>query len=157
MAGYVYLIGSSTFKWYNIGKASRAAIRVSELGILLPFRIEVIAVWKLSNYYAVERDLHEKHAANRINGEWFSFTKEEIKGIVDDMLWASTDSTVKFSNLQKDHAPKGLIVKGVSLSVDITDEERERRKQEGMAKSAAKRALREKCPTCGHHTFIKTP
>jgi hypothetical protein len=66
MAGYVYLIGSSIFKWYKIGKSSRAAIRVTELGILLPFRIEVIAVWKLSNYHAMERDLHEKHAANRI-------------------------------------------------------------------------------------------
>ncbi len=112
MAGYVYLIGSSTFKWYKIGKSSRAAIRVSELGILLPFRVEVIAVWKLSNYHAVERDLHEKYAANHINGEWFNFTDAEIKAIVDDMFYASTnDAAIEFTNMEQDYAPEGKIIK----------------------------------------------
>ena len=111
MAGYVYLIGSSTFKWYKIGKSSRPVIRMTELGILLPFRIEVIAVWKLSNYNAVEHDLHEKHAANRINGEWFSFNAEEVKAIVADMSYASTDAAIGFANIEQDYAPEGKIVK----------------------------------------------
>src|SRR5882672_10901338 len=112
MAGYVYLIGSSTFKWYKIGKASRAAIRVSELGILLPFRIEVIAVWKFSNYHAMEHTLHEKYAKDRINGEWFNFTDVEVKAIVDDMLYASTnDVAINFTNMEQDYAPEGKIVK----------------------------------------------
>ncbi len=67
MAGHVYLIGSRTFNWYKIGKSGNAAIRVAELGILLPFRIEVIAVWKAQNHHELEKLLHEKHAAQRIS------------------------------------------------------------------------------------------
>src|SRR6267142_4261994 len=104
MAGYVYLIGSSTFQWYKIGKSSQPAIRMTELGILLPFRIEVLAVWKLSNYHAMEHALHEKYAANRINGEWFSFTSAEVKAIVDDMLYASTnEAAIGFTNIEQDY------------------------------------------------------
>jgi hypothetical protein len=155
MAGYVYLIGSRTFKWYKIGKTSKPTIRVSELGILLPFRIEVIAVWKLSNYHVMEYALHEKYTANRINGEWFTFTPKEIHEIVDEMLWASTDVAVGFSNIESD-APEGKVVK-ISIKKYVSPEECEMLKRKGMAESAAKRALRSKCPTCGHNTLLKTP
>ena len=111
MRGYVYLIGSPRFQWYKIGKTSNAAIRVSQLGILLPFRIEVVAVWKAEAPSALERSLHEKHAANRINGEWFNFTETEIKAIIADMLHASTDVLSGFSNLQEDYAPEGKVIK----------------------------------------------
>ena len=47
--GYVYLIGSSRFGWYKIGKSRSATIRVQTLGILLPFKVEVFAVWMTDN------------------------------------------------------------------------------------------------------------
>jgi hypothetical protein len=105
--GYVYLIGSKQFHWYKIGKTSDAKIRVSQLGVLLPFRIEIFALWKTSAPSVIERQLHEKYAAHRINGEWFGFTTEEREGLIADMLWASTDHDVKFENLPNDYAPEG--------------------------------------------------
>lgn len=107
MPGHVYLIGSRKFHWFKIGKSSNATIRVNQLGILLPFRIEVLAIWKTRAPTVLERQLHEKHAANRINGEWFNFTTEELKGIIFDMLWASTEGGIDFENLPEDYAPDG--------------------------------------------------
>lgn len=142
MAGHVYLIGSPLFRWYKIGKSSNASIRVTDLGVLLPFRIEVVAVWKTNNYHQLERDLHLKHAANRINGEWFSFSKEEVKGIVDDMLWASTDIAATFSNLDSDWTPQGKVphvrYREPRESDTWTPEQREQKKQECIAKKLAR-------------------
>ena len=102
MAGHVYLIGSRTFNWYKIGKSNNAAIRVSELGILLPVRIEVLAVWKAENHHETERLLHEKYASHRINGEWFTFTASHIKAIIREMAAAQIEIAENFSNIEKD-------------------------------------------------------
>ena len=75
--GYVYLIGTSVFGWYKIGKSITPEVRIKDLGILLPFKISVICVWKAENHHLLEKTLHELYAKNKINGEWFEFTIEE--------------------------------------------------------------------------------
>ena len=77
MAGYVYLIGTTTFGWYKIGKSITPEIRIKDLGILLPFKITIIGVWKAVNHHLMEKTLHEIYASSRINGEWFEFTAKE--------------------------------------------------------------------------------
>lgn len=104
MAGHVYLIGSRKYSWYKIGKSSNAAIRITDLGILLPFRIEVIAVWRVENHHAVERLLHEKFEVNRVNGEWFTFSQAQLKKIVSGMAQVQVPVSVGFTNLPK-YAP----------------------------------------------------
>lgn len=89
MAGHVYLIGSRKFHWYKIGKSADARIRVTELGILLPFRVEVIAAWKANNHHELERLLHEKYATDRINGEWFSFNKQKLEQVMKELSVAN--------------------------------------------------------------------
>jgi Meiotically Up-regulated Gene 113 (MUG113) protein len=111
MPGYVYLIGSHTFHWWKIGKSSDAKIRLPAIGILLPFKIEVAAVWKTEGPSVMENMLHQRCAANRINGEWFSFSEAEVDALVLDMAWAATDTLMDFSNLQEDFAPEGTVVK----------------------------------------------
>jgi len=54
MAGYVYLIGTPIFGWYKIGKSITPEIRVKDLGILLPFKIKVMAIWKAENHHLME-------------------------------------------------------------------------------------------------------
>lgn len=105
MAGHVYLIGSRIFNWYKIGKSGNAAIRVAELGILLPFRIEVIAIWKAHNHHKLEKLLHEKFATQRINGEWFQFVPGQVEFLVNEMAVAQIDVASTFSNIEKDAAP----------------------------------------------------
>lgn len=103
MAGHVYLIGSRKYNWYKIGKSSNAAIRIADLGILLPFRIEVIAVWKASNHHELERLLHQKYESNRINGEWFTFGQPQIEKIVSEMTAVQVEVAVGFSNIPKQY------------------------------------------------------
>jgi len=146
MNGYIYLIGSKTFSWYKIGKSRTPHVRVKDLGVLLPFKIEVIAVWKTNVYSQLEKLLHEKFAANRINGEWFWFTERQIEEVLAAMGWfTKVDSFVNFKNLEKD-GPEGRIVK-VKFKLDFTDEERARRKQESIAEQQSRE--KHDCPICG--------
>ncbi len=85
MRGYVYLLGSSEYGWYKIGKSRRPSVRAKELGILLPFEIRPIAIWESERYSALERELHEKFADDRINGEWFKFEIEHIEVLFDHL------------------------------------------------------------------------
>jgi len=77
-SGYVYLIGSPVFGWYKIGKSISPEIRVTDIGVLLPFKIHVIGVWGAANHHQMEKALHEIHKDKRINGEWFEFEKKEV-------------------------------------------------------------------------------
>ena len=78
MSGYVYLIGTPVFGWYKIGKSKTPIVRVRDLGILLPFKIRVIGVWKAEDHTLMEQALHEKYIDNRVNGEWFEFDRKEM-------------------------------------------------------------------------------
>lgn len=80
--GYVYLIGSSRFGWYKIGKSKTPNMRVKQLGILLPFKVEVFAIWKSDNHSLLETLFHEKYLGNAINGEWFSFNRKQAEKII---------------------------------------------------------------------------
>ena len=75
---YVYLIGSSKFGWYKIGKSRRPSIRVSELGILLPFRVALFGLWSTCKGLTTERLMHEKYAEYAINGEWFGIPLQDV-------------------------------------------------------------------------------
>lgn len=102
MAGHVYLIGSRRFHWFKIGKSSRAAIRVSELGILLPFKVEVIAVWNAIDHTKLENELHKQYAACRINGEWFSFSNDQLNTLLHEMSMWTTKAIPTYSNMPSD-------------------------------------------------------
>jgi hypothetical protein len=109
--GYVYLIGNDKFHWFKIGKSKTPEIRVRDLGILLPFKIQIFAIWKAENHSKMESALHEIHADARINGEWFSFSDKRVKSIYESIpreaciFWhgQQTESAFSsFSNIEKD-------------------------------------------------------
>lgn len=81
-SGYVYLLGSRQFGWYKIGMSKNAEIRIKNIGILLPFKIEVFAIWKSDNARALEAAFHGKWSSAAINGEWFSFSDSTAHRIV---------------------------------------------------------------------------
>lgn len=105
--GYVYLIGSSRFGWYKIGKSRTAAIRVQTLGILLPFKIEVFGIWKAGDPSALEVAMHCRYAEQHINGEWFSFSPEQLTAILGSepplqAVLVEADGLCMFTNLKAD-------------------------------------------------------
>lgn len=129
MAGYVYLIGTPVFGWYKIGKSVSPEIRIKDLGILLPFKIKVLSVWKAENHHLMEKTLHEIYKDKRINGEWFEFTKPEIYGVIESIPEEARiylDNTDRFSNVEEDtrNNKKVIGVRTQKLRGDFTEGER---------------------------------
>lgn len=149
MAGYVYLIGTPIFSWYKIGKTVNPEVRVWDLGVLLPFRIEVIGIWKAENHTALEALLHEKYTKNRINGEWFRFDKKEVSNLFGSLplqarIFPSENKPdsvfAKFSNIERD-CPEGQNIR-IKITkrqkVFLLESERETCKQISMNKFLTK-------------------
>ena len=149
MNGYVYLIGSSLFGWYKIGKSKKPDVRISDLGILLPFKVEVFAVWQAKNHHMMEKTLHDIYKKQKINGEWFHFTKPEVIEVIDSIpsdtrVYSGTIDEFNlstFSNVTQDKKQNREVI-GVrvrKLRGDFTPEEREMRKQESIMRHLLKK------------------
>jgi hypothetical protein len=75
--GFVYLIQSEHGEC-KIGKTHDLSARLHNFHIKLPFRTELIHSIKTDDNISLERELHTRFNAKRINGEWFSLTQEDI-------------------------------------------------------------------------------
>lgn len=166
MAGFVYLIGTPYFGWYKIGKSVSPEIRVQDIGILLPFKIEIIGIWRAENHHLLESTLHEMYKNNRINGEWFRFKRIEVK-----QLFLSLPESVrifpsennpnsifgKFSNVERD-CPEGTKI-NFRIVKDrkgfLTEEERERLKSIDMRRDISKQERKEAKRKIIHEAKIK--
>jgi Meiotically up-regulated gene 113 len=133
--GHVYLIGNSKFHWYKIGKSADARIRVLDLGVLLPFRIEVVEVVRCDAYSFLERRLHQEFAEHRVNGEWFHFDGETLNAVCTmmELLGTPVVGIAGFHNMERDFAPPGKVLK-IRIDPDFSDEEREKRKMAAMSR-----------------------
>jgi len=78
--GFVY-IAKQQDNIYKIGITKDIEARRKSLKTGNPF-IEIIATKRTHSYYILEKQLHDKFTDKNINGEWFSFTDSEIKGII---------------------------------------------------------------------------
>ena len=158
MAGYVYLIGTTTFGWYKIGKSKIPEIRIKDLGILLPFKIEIFGIWSADNHTLLEKTLHEIYAPHRINGEWFEFTVSGAKCLFNSLpeearIYPTNNNSLldKFSNIAQDikttpMSKKPQRVLGLrieKLRGDFTPEEREAKRQAGIEKCRLRKEKRE--------------
>jgi hypothetical protein len=153
MSGYVYLIGTPIFGWYKIGKSKTPNIRVRDLGILLPFKIKVLGVWKAQNHSLLEESLHEMFDKYRINGEWFEFSGQEIGKVFNvipesAIVFPSENSLMEnlanFSNVDEDTkgSKKIIGVRTQKLRGNFTPEEREAKRQEAIERQRLKKANR---------------
>jgi hypothetical protein len=177
MAGYVYLIGSPSFNWYKIGKSKTPDIRIKDIGVLLPFKVEIFAIWKADNHTLVESILHEKYAANRINGEWFLFTWQEVQKLIfEDSVEMTTQNwhyrifpgdgtpVAAFTNILKDAAPEGKRVHltYTKIGKEITKEALEKHDRkgtlnhDGLQKSITKKLSSKKPLSRYEETYYRT-
>jgi len=141
--GYVYLIGTPVFGWYKIGKSRTPEVRVKDLGILLPFKVEIIGIWKAVNHHLMESTLHDIYKASRINGEWFAFDKKEAYAVYSSIPAESRIYPVdnkehpldRFSNVVEDrkNSKKVIGVRTQKLRGNFTLEEREARRDTAIA------------------------
>ena len=144
--GYVYFIGSKTFGWYKIGKSKIPDVRIENIGILLPFKVEVICVWKAENRHLLESTLHDIYKNKRINGEWFEFTKKEAYDVVLSMPEEArvSGSYSTFTNILEDEKKDKKVIglKVQKLRGDFTLDEREGRKIMSIAHQKMRKTLK---------------
>jgi hypothetical protein len=78
--GYVYLVRSVSSA-YKIGRTRNPEDRQRTFGIQLPFEVEFIALIEAEDMYTLERELHNRFAQKRINGEWFALSASDVEFI----------------------------------------------------------------------------
>lgn len=76
-SGYVYLIQSESGH-YKIGRTKDINDRMHTFNVKLPMQYEPLHVITCVDCYQVEKELHQKFASKRINGEWFDLTGTDV-------------------------------------------------------------------------------
>jgi len=83
--GHIYLIEcNSDRRWVKIGIARNLKPRLKSLGVgcIVPYEINLLHSYKLTNYRLEEKRLHMKYADKRGDGEWFDLSDEDIENII---------------------------------------------------------------------------
>ena len=99
----------------------------------------------------MEKALHEMYRHNQINGEWFEFTKNEVYSAfgaipAETRIYPNDNSISdildKFSNISEDtkNSKRVIGVRVQKLRGDLSAEERDRRRQEGIARNRQKKS-----------------
>lgn len=78
--GYVYLIRAES-GYFKIGRTVNPDDRMKTFGVKLPFEVKFECVVNAENMIQLERDLHERFADKRINGEWFNLNDADVEYI----------------------------------------------------------------------------
>jgi hypothetical protein len=79
MTQYLYLIKCQ--QYYKIGVANDVQSRLAQLSTGNPFELEPLTVSGFDNASAVETVLHQRFAAKRQRGEWFSLNSDDVATI----------------------------------------------------------------------------
>lgn len=78
--GYIYLLGTPE-GYCKIGRAKRVTERILQIGLQMPFRVELLHTIRVTDSVWAERYLHQKFASCRMNGEWFLLSDFDINWI----------------------------------------------------------------------------
>ena len=77
--GFVYFASSLESSSVKIGSTRNISSRMSQLSTSSPSKIRPIFSFLCENRLKAERLLHSHFAKKRLNGEWFSLSKDEIE------------------------------------------------------------------------------
>lgn len=88
--GWVYVLDtgldidpSSEVRIYKIGRATKLDRRVKQLKIAFPRIVSVAYAFYHCDHVAAEKELHEKFASKRMNGEWFKLDYSDLGAIAE--------------------------------------------------------------------------
>jgi hypothetical protein len=80
--GYVYLVRAlHKDDLYKIGRTGNPDDRMRTFSVKLPFAVEYSCLIKTDDMYALESELHTRFARNRVDGEWFTLTDDDVRYI----------------------------------------------------------------------------
>jgi hypothetical protein len=75
--GFIYLLESDF--GFKIGRTKKVSNRLTQFGVLLPFEVTLVHTFYTINMFERERQLHERFRSQRIRGEWFTLTYQDIQ------------------------------------------------------------------------------
>jgi len=76
--GFIYILRADN-NLYKIGRAKRVDERVKQLGLILPYELEIVASFETDDMYLAEKQLHNGYRDRRIRGEWFALTDFDVR------------------------------------------------------------------------------
>lgn len=79
----LYILKIRGFSFYKIGITNDFKKRISNIKNSMPFKINIILLKKYDYAAIIEKQLFEKYKINRISGEWFSLTTNQISDIIN--------------------------------------------------------------------------
>lgn len=83
--GFVYLAHQDNTPYYKIGVSNNVERRLASLQTSSPSKIVLIKSIRTDRYEHYEGELHERFAASRLNGEWFSFDRATLGSVIRAM------------------------------------------------------------------------
>lgn len=78
--GYVYLLHGNGH--YKIGKTKSISRRFREVGLKLPFPVEIEDYIRCDDMDSVEAEWHSRFKDKRLHGEWFNLSAEDVAAFV---------------------------------------------------------------------------
>jgi hypothetical protein len=91
--------------------------------------------------------LHEQYSENRINGEWFQFSRDKVHQIIESIPIQSCEEQLsldRFSNIEEDRKDnrRAIRIKYEKLRGNFTTEEREEKRQAAIHAKRIKKLTR---------------
>jgi hypothetical protein len=78
-SGFIYLIRSGETNRYKIGLSKNVPSRLNTLQTGNPEKLSVIQVIPVIDAHKQEQELHRYYQANRVSGEWYALTEEDVR------------------------------------------------------------------------------
>ena len=82
-SGSVYLIQLIGTDCFKIGSSKNPEARLKQIQSKCPIPLKIIYQWYGDDYRYFEKLLHDTFRANRIKGEWFKLSHENLMWITD--------------------------------------------------------------------------
>lgn len=115
--GYVYLMRGD--RWHKIGRCQNPADRLAGM-TRLPFPVSLVCTIPTDNMNALEKQLHQRYAAQRTNGEWFLLTDEQVAEIVAMSAPGSPRKTNAVTKIRK-HLHHQLKIIALATGENMSD------------------------------------
>ena len=80
--GYIYLLAGLPGT-YKIGRTANLESRLGNFAVKLPFKVKVVCIIPTEDTVTLEKELHQKYQACRLEGEWFQLNDEEVRQIIE--------------------------------------------------------------------------
>lgn len=101
--GYIYLVNAVGTNKFKIGKTGVSVVqRIACLQVGCPIQLRYVYHGCVENMSRTEKELHSFFNSFRLIGEWFSFTKANVKDCIELIRLVQVDEFILFKRQDED-------------------------------------------------------